>query len=136
MVIGHVVEVGLRIVRPRRHGGRQLEDLLPEERHFLLGIRVVERDHVRQRLARERHARARREIAAQVVAELEAQHEKLAVRRREREARAVEIDERRARGFHLFEDFIERRDDLRRRGVDALTCHAEARAVQAVLVEW
>ena len=138
LVVGHSTERGLRVVRrvgtARVHGLSELEDLLEEVRHLGGRVRAVERDRVGERLVRHRNADARREVFLQVDLEVVHEDEELAVRRGEGEFRGVEVDHRRAGALDGRDRVVERRDDLRRRIVDALSRHADSRTPEAVHV--
>ena len=126
---------GCGVVWPQRERVRELEDLLREERHLAFGVRLVERNGIRNHLAREWHARARRQIVAQVVAKLVDQHEELSIGGRELEPGGIQVDDGRARGFDRSMHFIECGTDLHRCGVDALTRETETRTPQAIAIQ-
>ena len=139
LVVGQAAEEGLRVVARIGSAGvhrlRELEDLLEEVRHLARGVRAVERDRVGEGLVRHRDADARGEVLLHVELEVVEQDEELAVRGRELEAGAVEIDDRRTGGADLRDRVVERGHHLRRRGVDALPRHAELRSPEPIGVE-
>ena len=138
LVVSQPAENRLRIVARVRAAGihrlRELKDLLEEVRHFSGRVRIVEYDRIRKRLVRHRHTHPRGEILLHVNLEVIEQHEELAVRRDELEARAVEVHHRRARSLDGGQRSIECRNDLRRCVVDALPRGADARTAQPVRI--
>src|SRR5262249_47330148 len=140
LIVGQSTERRLRIVGAGRQRVGQLEQLLFEERHLDVGVRVVEGDGVGQGLARHRNAAASGEVRLQVVSEFVQQDEKFAIGRGEREAGGVQVDHRRA-GLR---ERVERRLDriqyrLRRTDIgeasQADARYANARTAQPVRIE-
>src|ERR1700704_694352 len=90
LVVSHP-EYRLRIIGSGSERLCLLKQVLIEERHLRVGVRVVEVDGALQRAARHRYTDSRGEVRLDVVAEVVVQHQQLAARRRESETRCVQI---------------------------------------------
>ena len=142
LVVRQAAELRLRIVRPRGEGVAKLEEVLVEERHLLVRVGIVEVDGALQRPASHRHAArgSRREVFRDVVAEIEAEDQELAVGGWEVETGRVQVDHRCTCGAQCRESVFDRvHDRLRSRherveSAQPRSSDAKARAAETVRI--